>query len=70
MENCFIKLFGLQEFHVENSRIEGETMIVTVRPKTKGVKCKDCGKYVTTINRYIAPRKSEAYVLGKQLDCA
>jgi len=42
---------------VEDSNIKGEIMTITVRPKTKGVICKDCGKYITTLNRYIVPRK-------------
>lgn len=57
MENCFIKLFGLQEFHIENSSIKGEVMTIVVKPKTRGVKCKDCGKYITTVNSYLPPRK-------------
>ena len=57
MENCFIKLFKLQEFHVENSELKQNKMIITVRPKTKGVRCKDCGKFVTTVNSYLAPRQ-------------
>ena len=57
MNNCFIKLFQLQEFHVEDSKLEGKIMIITVRPKTNGVRCKDCGKYITTVNRYPKPRK-------------
>lgn len=57
MENCFIKLFKLQEFHVENTELQGKVMLVTVRPKTKGVHCKDCGRYVTTLNRHISPRR-------------
>lgn len=57
MENCFIKLFGLQEFHVKNSNIKGEVMTIAVKPKTRGVRCKDCGKYITTVNSYLPSRK-------------
>lgn len=57
MQNCFINLFKLQEFHIEDSKLEGKVMLITVRPKTKGVKCKDCGRYITTINRYPKPRR-------------
>ena len=56
MENCFIKLFKLQEFHVMNSRIEGKKMIISVKPKTKGVKCRDCGKRITAVRNYLPPR--------------
>ena len=57
MENCFKKMFRLQEFHVENSELIGNVMQITVSPKSKGVRCKDCGRYVTTINRYLKPKK-------------
>jgi len=57
MQNCFIKLFKLQEFYVENSELEGKTMLITVKPKTKGVRCKDCGLYISTVNRYLKPKK-------------
>ncbi len=57
MQNCFINLFKLQEFHVENSELKGKTMLITVRPKTKGVRCRDCGRYISTVNRYLAPKK-------------
>ena len=57
MQNCFIKLFKLQEFHVESSELQGKTMLITVRPKVRGVKCKDCGRYVKTVHRYLAPKK-------------
>lgn len=57
MQNCFINLFKLQEFHVHSSELEGKTMIITVSPKTKGVKCKDCGRYVTTVHQHLRPRR-------------
>jgi len=57
MQNCFIKLFKLQEFHVENSELKGKVMLITVRPKTKGVRCRDCGRYVSTLNRHLKPKK-------------
>ena len=57
MQNCFIKMFKLQEFHVENSVLIGNVMQITVSPKTKGVRCKDCGRYVTTVNNYLKPKK-------------
>ncbi len=57
MENCFKKMFKLQEFHVENTEINGKVMLITVRPKTKGVHCRDCGRYVTTLNRHLKPRR-------------
>jgi len=56
MQNCFIKLFKLQEFYVMSSRIEGKKMIISVKPKTKGVKCRDCGKYITAVRNYLPPR--------------
>ena len=56
MENCFIKLFSLQEFYVDRSRIEGEVMTISVRPKTKGVHCRDCGRYIRTVQNYLPPR--------------
>jgi len=57
MQNCFIKMFRLQEFHVENSELKGKRMVITCRPKTKGVKCKDCGRYIKTVHRYLPLRK-------------
>lgn len=56
MENCFIKLFKLQEFHVLGSRLEGKRMIISVKPKTKGVKCRDCGRYITAVKNYLPKR--------------
>lgn len=53
MQNCFIKLFRLQEFHVDNSRMEGKRMIITVRPRAKGTLCKVCGRRITTVHNYL-----------------
>lgn len=57
MQNCFIKLFKLQEFYVEDSKLKGKKMIITVRPKTKGVNCKDCGRYIKTVHRHLPPKE-------------
>lgn len=56
MQNCFIKLFKLQEFHVLGSRLEGKRMFISVKPKTKGVNCRDCGRYITTVKNYLPKR--------------
>lgn len=56
MKNCFIKLFKLQEFYIEDSKLEAEKMIITVRAKTKGVRCRDCNRYITTVHQYQKPR--------------
>lgn len=57
MQNCFIKMFKLQEFFIEDSKLENEKMIITVRAKTKGVKCRDCGRHIKTVHQYLKPRR-------------
>jgi len=50
-------MFKLQEFYVENSKFEGKKMMITVRPKTRGVICRDCGRYIKTDHKYLPTRK-------------
>jgi len=57
MQNCFIKLFKLQEFRIESSELKDNKMLITVSPKIRGVRCRDCGRYITTVNRHIKPKK-------------
>ena len=59
MQNCFIKFFKLQEFHIENVETKGKTMLITCRPKTKIAICKTCGRKIRTVHQYRSqkPRK-------------
>ena len=57
MQNCFIKLFKLQGFYVEDTRMEGKKMIISVRPKAKSVSCKLCGKRTATVHEYLSPMR-------------
>lgn len=69
MENCFIKLFNLQGFYIENTRMKDKTMIITVRTKAKSTICKLCGRRITTIHNYLPPsRIKHMFWAGNQIE--
>jgi len=57
MDNCFIKLFHLQEFRVTGTDLIGEKMVIHCRRKTKRVICKCCGKWTKTVHQYHKPQR-------------
>jgi transposase len=49
--------------------MEGKTMIITVRTKSKGIICKLCGRRITTIHNYLAPsRIKHMFWAGNQIE--
>jgi len=52
MDHHFIKLFRLQEFHVTETDLVGEKMVIHCKLKTKRVICRSCGKWIKTVHQY------------------
>jgi len=57
MDNCFIKLFHLQEFRVTGTELMGEKMIIHCKLRTNRVKCKTCGHWIKTVHQYPEPKR-------------